>query len=591
MPSALPWSELAIGLKEEDADLLLETFKAFKISKSDQAQCTVCNDPSPHNMRKRILLCACRQCQLVMPYARCPWRGKRLQCGRHNVVDVFQTGAHVTARRHPRPPRLTQAMKGFAKEMADQGLKPARIRSGLLRKFELCRSSPPSLKVVQRFVNNYKAAQLGGNDYLDDLRNMVRESAFTGHEQEFDAFTFTWRNDTEGRPYLGKGSDVDPFLVGVTTKALLRKADHEPATFVLHIDATFKLTQVDYPVFVVGISDRVRKFHLLAIFISSQRQEKHFVEALMALRKVYTCVTGKQFEVRYAMGDADDAQYNAVQRVLGIDNNLTILMCFYHVAAKVYEKTKGLPPALCTAVARGLNDLHYATTEAEFVITQARVLDDWSLHPELASFKTYFARVWLSSRFCRWQIFHTPPAFATTNNPVESFNAIAVEPTPTVTLVRRASEMRRAGLLFEGTKERGTIAFLLNEAPTDEVGAASAEVVNVVSRRVARIYDPESKRSREDLAVTAQLGKHTARMEVAGMPATGWPVNTRQWSCPCTYWAKYGACVHTLLAKHVRGVHIMDSREKLEYRGPNRRKTGCQQAGRPNRNSPALVVE
>ncbi|ETI36307.1 hypothetical protein F443_17541 [Phytophthora nicotianae P1569] len=145
MPPSLPWSELAFGLKEEDADLLLDTFKAFKISKSDQAQCTVCTDPSPHNMRKRILLCACRICQLGMPYARCPWRGKRLQCGRHNVVDVFQNGAHVTALRHPRPPSLPRAMKDFAKEMADQGLKPARIRSGLLRKFELCTSSLPYL--------------------------------------------------------------------------------------------------------------------------------------------------------------------------------------------------------------------------------------------------------------------------------------------------------------------------------------------------------------------------------------------------------------------------------------------------------------
>ncbi|ETK81883.1 hypothetical protein L915_12648 [Phytophthora nicotianae] len=97
-------------------------------------------------------------------------------------------------------------------------------------------------------------------------------------------------------------------------------------------------------------------------------------------------------------------------------------MCFYHVAAKVHEKTKGLQPALYATVALGLNDLHYATTEAQFIITQERVLDDWSLHPGLASFKEYFARVWLSSRFCRWQIFHTPPAFATINNPVESFN-------------------------------------------------------------------------------------------------------------------------------------------------------------------------
>ncbi|ETI41852.1 hypothetical protein F443_12943 [Phytophthora nicotianae P1569] len=101
------------------------------------------------------------------------------------------------------------------------------------------------------------------------------------------------------------------------------------------------------------------------------------------------------------MGDADDAQYNAVLRVLGVDNNLTILMCFYHVAAKVREKTKGLQPALYATVARSLNDLHYATTEAQFHITQAPVLDDWSLHPGLASFKAYFARVWLSSRFCR----------------------------------------------------------------------------------------------------------------------------------------------------------------------------------------------
>ncbi|ETI36305.1 hypothetical protein F443_17539 [Phytophthora nicotianae P1569] len=107
--------------------------------------------------------------------------------------------------------------------------------------------------------------------------------------------------------------------------------------------------------------------------------------------------------------------------------------------------------------------------------------------------------------------------------------------------------MRRAGLLFEDTKEHETITFLFNEAPADDVGAASADVVNVVSRRVARIYDPETKRSREDLAVTAQL-----------------------------------ACVHTLLAMHVRGVHVMDSRKKLGYRGSNRRKAGCQQAGCPS---------
>ncbi|ETM41775.1 hypothetical protein L914_12475 [Phytophthora nicotianae] len=60
--------------------------------------------------------------------------------------------------------------------------------------------------------------------------------------------------------------------------------------------------------------------------------------------------------------------------------------------------------------------------------------------------------------------------------------------------------MRRAGLHFEDTNERGAIQVLLYEDPADDVGAASAEVVNVVSRKVTRIYDPETKRSREDLA-------------------------------------------------------------------------------------------
>ncbi|KAG6616967.1 uncharacterized protein IUM83_04581 [Phytophthora cinnamomi] len=282
MPLALLWTELAVGLSKDEADLLLESFKAFKITKSSKVQCNVCTEAGHHNMRMRELRCACRQCKAAEPYARCLWRGKMLKCERHDLVHLFKVGSHVTARHTPPPARLTRAMKEFAHQMADQGLKPARIRTGLMRKFELRTEVLPPLKTVQRL------------------------------HQECDAFTFTWRTDMEGIPYVGNGADSNPFLVGVTSKALIRQADRDSASFVLHIDATFKLNQVDYPVFVVGISDRRRAFHLLAIFVSSQRQEMHFAEALMDLWRIYTQVTGKQLAVRYAMGDADDAQHNAV---------------------------------------------------------------------------------------------------------------------------------------------------------------------------------------------------------------------------------------------------------------------------------------
>ncbi|KAF4142750.1 hypothetical protein GN958_ATG08062 [Phytophthora infestans] len=157
MPRALPWTELVVGLNQEDIDLLLGSFKSYIIVKSDHVPCTVCTNAVPHNMRKRLLRCACNECKAAMPYAGCEWRGKLLKCEQEDLLDLFKVGSHVSTRRSLRPPRITRAMQSFANEMADQVLKPARIRTGLMRKFKLGLDTLPPLKVVQRFVYNYLA--------------------------------------------------------------------------------------------------------------------------------------------------------------------------------------------------------------------------------------------------------------------------------------------------------------------------------------------------------------------------------------------------------------------------------------------------
>lgn len=43
--------------------------------------------------------------------------------------------------------------------------------------------------------------------------------------------------------FVDGGSDKEPFLVGLTSKMLLRRLDRPLDTFILHIDATFKLHQ------------------------------------------------------------------------------------------------------------------------------------------------------------------------------------------------------------------------------------------------------------------------------------------------------------------------------------------------------------
>ena len=44
---------------------------------------------------------------------------------------------------------------------------------------------------------------------------------------------------------------------------------------------------------------------------------------------------------------------------------------------------------------------------------------------ELFTLKDYFMKQWVSNKkFNSWAIFHTSPGFSTTNNPVESYNAV-----------------------------------------------------------------------------------------------------------------------------------------------------------------------
>ncbi|ETI46580.1 hypothetical protein F441_09004 [Phytophthora nicotianae CJ01A1] len=89
MPRALPWTKLAVGMNQEDIDLLLESFKIFKIAKSDHVPCTICTNAVPHNIKKRLLRCACSECKAAMPYARCEWRGKLLKCEQQDPLDLF----------------------------------------------------------------------------------------------------------------------------------------------------------------------------------------------------------------------------------------------------------------------------------------------------------------------------------------------------------------------------------------------------------------------------------------------------------------------------------------------------------------------
>ncbi|GMF51077.1 unnamed protein product [Phytophthora fragariaefolia] len=155
-----------------------------------------------------------------------------------------------------------------------------RIRRSVARKFAVPLEELPSLVTFQNYVNHFARTQLDNPERVDDIRKWVDEKTFTEDEGMTEPFTFTWESDVNGNPVVGDGSDESPFIVGRSTKGLMVRLAVPPEHFVLHIDATYKLNRLDYPVIVVGVSDRPHGFHLVAFFVVSQEVEDIYTAAL-----------------------------------------------------------------------------------------------------------------------------------------------------------------------------------------------------------------------------------------------------------------------------------------------------------------------
>ncbi|KAE9016627.1 hypothetical protein PR002_g13610 [Phytophthora rubi] len=258
----------------------------------------------------------CTQCKAVAPFTKCARHANKITCLEAQTVTLSELVTHLSPAAPRKKPTITRAQRTFIQQMARENLTPLRILHATTREFSKTLQELPELRKVQNAVNHYRRTKLGGNDRYGELAARLVASALMGREEDHDAFTFTARVHRFGKPIVGDGSVVHPFVVGVTTKALLRTAKRDPATFILHVDATFQLDQVSYPVLVCGMSDGARKFHLLALFITSQLEEKHYTDALAALQTVYAKVVGERLNVQSFMADADKAQFNGIKMYL-----------------------------------------------------------------------------------------------------------------------------------------------------------------------------------------------------------------------------------------------------------------------------------
>ncbi|KAG2763895.1 hypothetical protein PC129_g23383 [Phytophthora cactorum] len=123
--------------------------------------------------------------------------------------------------------------------------------------------------------------------------------------------------------------------------------------------------------------------------------------------------------------------------------------------------------------------------------------------------------------------------------------------------------MQKVGSIREVSPLKNSIIFLTGSASL----LTASNVVHVVSDQLLRMYDPQDRRTKEALPITACLSTQKARMETEVIPGSGWQVDVEAKTCGCRIFCKMGYCVHLLHALSARDKLDLFGRARLLYRG------------------------
>ncbi|ETM03241.1 hypothetical protein L917_00513 [Phytophthora nicotianae] len=291
-------------------------FCSSRVIHTDPAcQCHVCRI-----MTEKRLGCVSRTCK-VEGKCKCKIWG----CTATKRWHIYYNGIEhlrdeTTKREGPHRAVITAEMKRFILQQDECSRPPMLILSNLRRASGIIKPTQgfPTLAQVTNCAKYLRILQ-GTKNSLKAVGEIVQQNPFDPTGDLSKPFCFGHRENASGHPYVGKGTDVDSFVVGVSSRTLV-EASIEYASAsrytLFHADATFMLSDLGYPVITCAFSDVSRCYQLAAIFIISRRTAKAYAMCLEAfVRLVKHVQPTATFSINAAMGDVEDAQLNGFQQV------------------------------------------------------------------------------------------------------------------------------------------------------------------------------------------------------------------------------------------------------------------------------------
>lgn len=95
---------------------------------------------------------------------------------------------------------------------------------------------------------------------------------------------------------VGNGEDHNSLVIDVAPIDLLEKVKYfqqDDVFSLFHFDATFKLSEIGYPVITCGFSDSSRKYHLAAMFVVRRLTNFECASAICTVASISKAVSSE----------------------------------------------------------------------------------------------------------------------------------------------------------------------------------------------------------------------------------------------------------------------------------------------------------
>lgn len=199
----------------------------------------------------------------------------------------------------------------------------------------------------------------------------------------------------------------------VSTKRLLSMSVDAEC---LHADGTYKTNCPNYPVIVIGTTDKARKFHLVGLALTKRETADDYRFVFESIKNGMMTVSGRNIIARTVVSDAAPAIFNGYAKVF--DHPTVRIMCWYHVMYN-FQKYKFNSQANRKLAKEDLQQMHLLYDEKIFDQAAKLFVQKWT-DAELnfvQSFENSFIKQ--NKYWFNGSSYHTP----LTNNGTESFNS------------------------------------------------------------------------------------------------------------------------------------------------------------------------